>query len=327
MTPPPDLLSLIDKANSLQPNTKRSYKNAVRLWLDFAGDNPRGWTVAAAQAFYNSLVERTSIPHANGIVTGGLAYALRRAVALNWRGVRDVTAAIDKKKQHSGGEADEGAGVSGGRALRPSEAVALLAACNGPELNDKRDRAAILLGLYTGMRRMSLVAVGFSRVKTHGEFVTIHVPIKGGAGYNVPLDARAWAELTTYVTALRRAGGNAATGPLFPPISQRRPTAKDPIGQVVVQPRYMSTDGLRKALKTRADAAGIPDFHPHMLRHTFATWCRLAKVDDYIVEVVTGHQGGQSIVDRVYFDRNAAMADAAVRCYEAVTVQLMKGNR
>lgn len=320
----PDLSGLIEAANSLQPNTKRSYKNAVRLWLEFAGTDPRSWTVATAQAFYDDLITRTSVQHANGVVTGGLAFALRRAVALEWSGVRDVTVGVDKKKVH--GEAlDDDGDPDGGRALTPAEAGRLLAACNGPELNDQRDRAIVTVGLYTGMRRMSLVDASFARMKVTPLVVMLNVLIKGGSRYNVPLAAAVWDGLGPYFAALGRAGGStAASGALFPPIGQRRPTAKDPIGQVTVYPRHMSTDALRKTLRARADQAGIPDFHPHMLRHTFSTWTRLAEVPNYLIETITGHQGGKSIIDRVYFDRGAAVADAVDKCYAAITAQLAK---
>lgn len=317
-----DLLQIVNGARGLQPNTRRSYANVIRQWLAFAGNDPENWTVATCQAFYDQLVASTSIETANVMLSGGLSYALGRAAALHPRaGIADVTRAVDRYKANQDPDDD------GKRhALIAPQARKLLAACEGPSIIDLRDRAIVVLGLYTGMRRMSLVGVDLTRVRDHGAYVVLKVPIKGGAQYNVPLDARAWAQTHPYREALRQQ--RPAAGPMFPSFQKPRPTIDDPLGQRAVSPRAMTEDGLYRALGKRAEAAGIETFSPHIFRHTFVTWCRGEpfKIPDHLIEVVTGHKGQRGMVDKFYTDRDQLAADVARQCYEAITTRLTGGD-
>lgn len=304
-----DLLAVITDARSLRPNTKRNYANAVKQWLDFAGRDPRGWTAAVGQAFYDQLLANgTSAETANNMITSGLAFAFKRAGALY--GIPDITPAINRYKPTT--DPDD-AGVR--HALTSPQAKALLAACAGASLAAQRDHAVTVLGLYTGMRRMSLVSVDLSAVAPHDGYVTVRVLLKGGHLHDVPLDARAWALTAAYRARL------SLGGPLFPSIPRARATAGAPLG-VEVPAGRITEDGLYRALAKRAATAKLRDFHPHIFRHTFATWCRAAKIEDYLIEVVTGHKSNRGLVDRVYTDRAALHADVARRCYEAVTARL-----
>ena len=180
----------------------------------------------------------------------------------------------------------------------------------------------MVLGLYTGMRRMSIVSVDLTRVRDHGPYVVLKVVIKSGSLYNVPLDARAWALTAPYRAALQ--AHRPAAGPMFPSFQKPRPTADDPLGQRVVSARAMTEDGLYRAIGKRAETAGLTAFSPHLFRHTFATWCRgePARVPDHLIEVVTGHKGQRGMVDKFYNDRDQLAADVARLCYEAVTHRL-----
>lgn len=312
-----DLLALVADARSLRPHTKRAYDNAVRQWLAFAGGEPSNWTAAAAQAFYDQLLKRVSVATANGILTGGVSFALKRAHALGFD-VRDVTVAVDKAPVVGDGEQRH--------ALTPTQARALVSACNGTRLIDLRDRALTLLGLYTGMRRMSLVTVDQRRVGDHGSYVVLRVPIKGKGGtYDVPLDVRAWSQLRPYREALAyaaaAAGANRPPAWLFPSIGLAQPSMAAPLGEVAVGEGHITEDGLYRALRKRAEAAKI-GFHPHLFRHTFATWCLQAGIPDGLVEVVTGHKGQRSMVESVYKDKDAMKADVSRRCYEAIRDRL-----
>lgn len=316
-----DLLKLVEDARRLRPNTKRAYANAVRQWLDFAGQDPTGWTGATCQAFYDQLVARISVAASN-VMIDSLSWAFSRAAALAPPGVHivDVTQAVDRYKTNS----DLGSGAPVRRhALTAPQARKLLDACKGWDLLDLRDHAIVLLGLYTGMRRMSIVSADLARFVDHGTFVTLNVQLKGGSHYDVPLDARAWVQTQAYRAALAAAHpGVPRTRPLFPAIRQLRPTIDAPRGQREVSAHAMTEDGVYRALAKRADVAGLPTFSPHLFRHTFATWCRADRVPDYLIEVVTGHKSNRGMVDRVYTDRDALSADVARQCYEAVSRRL-----
>lgn len=303
-----DLHAIINDARSLRPNTKRNYLNAVNQWIAFAGADPAGWTALRCQAFYDQLIASGTTPEtANNMITSGLAFAFRRAGALH--GIPDITTAVNRHKLVTNPDAD---GVR--HALTPAQAKALLAACAGDTLAAQRDHAAAVLGLYTGMRRMSLVSADAVGRPGPG-YVTLRVLLKGGSLYDVPLDDRAWAKTAAYRARLTPGG------PLFPAIPRARATVGTPLG-VETPAGRITEDGLYRALTKRAAAAKLRDFHPHIFRHTFATWCRQAKIEDYLIEVVTGHKSNRGLVDRVYTDRPALHAEVARRCYDAITEKL-----
>lgn len=318
-----DLLQLIETARRLRPNTKRVYANAVRQWIGFAGADPANWTGATCQAFYDQLVTRVTISSAN-VMIDSLSWALRRAAALDPRaGIADVTKVVDRYKINS----DLGKGAPVKRhALTTPQARKLLEACAGDDILDLRDHAIVLLGLYTGMRRMSIVSIDLDNVIDRGAFVTLTVLLKAGGDYAVPLDIRAWRQLDRYRAALAALTRAVSPRPLFPALHQPQPTADDPIGKRTVSTHAMTEDGLYRALAGRAKAAGLTSFSPHILRHTFATWCRAAKVEDYLIEVVTGHKSNRGMVDRVYTDRDELYADVARKCYEAISQRLAGGE-
>lgn len=318
-----DLLKLVEDARRLRPNTKRVYANAVRQWIEYAGADPAGWTGAACQAFYDQLVARISIPSAN-VMIDSLSWALSRAAALDPRaGIADVTKVVDRYKINS----DLGKGTPVKRhALTAPQARKLVEACAGDDILDLRDHAVVLLGLYTGMRRMSLVSVDLDDVIDRGTFVTLGPAIKGGERYRVPLDLRAWRQLDRYRAALAALPRAPGPRPLFPSFQQPRPTMEAPLGQREVSAHAMTEDGLYRAISARAKAAGLTSFSPHLLRHTFATWCRADKVPDFLIEVVTGHKSNRGMVDRVYTDRDALHTDVARQCYEAVSRRLAGGD-
>ena len=319
-----DLLEIVQGARRLRPNTKRAYANVVRQWLLFAGGAPAHWTVAVGQAFYDHLIAGgVTIATANSMITGGLAFAFERAAALH--GVPNIVAGIDRAKSGLG---DDGPVVQ--RAMTSPQAKALLAACVGKRLQDRRDYAVTLIGLYTGMRRMSLVDIDLGRVADHGAFVTLSVLLKGGKRYDVPLDSRAWALTAEYRAGLQTAKTTSpgltsaylkGGGPFAPAFTAPR-LVPGQLATAVTIAGTISEDGLYKSLQKRAETAGLTKFHPHLFRHTFATWCRSAKVEDYLIEVVTGHASNRGLVDRVYTDRLEMAADVARRCYEAVTDRL-----
>lgn len=309
-----DLLDLVKRSQSLRPNTKRAYSNAVRQWLDFAGETPAAWTVENAQAFYDALLANgTSVEHANNMITGGLTFAFKRAAAIYPGKVVDIMAAVDRRKVNR--NADDGQ-----RALIAPQVNALRAACFGTALADMRDLAMVDIEMFTGMRRMSLVSIDLKRVRVYDTFVTLNIPLKGGDTYNAPLDVRAWGLTKPYRDALTKLRPAIGPQPMFPAISQRLGGG----GLITTVGDALTEDGAYRALGRRADKAHLSNFHPHVFRHTFSTWCQDEKhrIEDYLVEVVTGHKSNRGLVHRVYTDETQLFADVSRRCYEAIASRL-----
>jgi integrase/recombinase XerD len=136
--------------------------------------------------------------------------------------------------------------------LDDSQLRALIRACEGKGLADRRDEALVRLLLETGIRAGECIALTTADVDVRGGLVLIRRG-KGGKGRVVafgPATARA---LDRYLR-LRRQHPRAASAAFW-------------LGE---GGHGFTYDGLHRALGRRAKAAGITRFWPHMLRHTMA---------------------------------------------------------
>lgn len=314
-----DLLSLIDESRKLSPATKKSYTYGVKKWLEYAGTDPANWTLSTCQAFYDKLIaDGLNVDTAKGIVKGSVSFALRRASGYD-RSIIDVTKKVDCYKRVF--DADD---ASNRHALTGPQVKALLAVCGGSDLVAMRDHALIVLGLYTGMRRTSITTIDTDTVIDKGTHVTLRAYVKGGYWDRIPLDKRAWELTAPYREALviaRRYRG-AHCDALFPRFAPR--LLPGHVIAPIIPVTRLSPDGLYKALDERAKAAGITPFFPHLFRHTFISWCRVAGIEDYLIEIITRHRGSTSLINRVYTDKELLESDVTRQCYETITEALNK---
>jgi site-specific recombinase XerD len=136
--------------------------------------------------------------------------------------------------------------------LSDDQLRALLAACKGPDLRDKRDEAIIRLMTETGARAGEVLALQVADIDlAAGTAVIRHG--KGGKARRVPFGPRTGSAIDRYLRA-RRHHRLAATPTLW-------------LGDRGKQFGY---HGLRDTLAYRAEKAGIEGLHPHLLRHTAA---------------------------------------------------------
>jgi integrase len=163
--------------------------------------------------------------------------------------------------------------------LAADAAKRFLAACHGSSIVAKRDHAAVLLGFATGLRRAGLASIDLDRVAGFGDHVRMTVTLKGGEVYGVPVSGHLWQMIEPYREML------GDRGPLFRSIRPPGPSAST----FVVGTRPISPQGLYQILQRRALTARIPNFHPHLLRHTLVSWCLDAGIDPLLISVVTGH--------------------------------------
>lgn len=136
--------------------------------------------------------------------------------------------------------------------LTDDQIKALVKACKGPELRDKRDEAVVRLMVETGMRAGEVVALARGDVDL-ALGTALVVRGKGGKARTVPFGAQTAAALDRYIRA-RRTHRLADTPALW-------------LGD---RGKGFSYDALYRTLGHRAGLAGIADFHPHLLRHTAA---------------------------------------------------------
>jgi site-specific recombinase XerD len=141
------------------------------------------------------------------------------------------------------------------KAIQPlidDELRALLAACRGPDLRDKRDEAIIRLMIETGARAGEVIDMAVADVDLSAGTAVIRRG-KGGKARSVPFGPRTGSAIDRYLRARRRhrlAGSEALW-----------------LGQGGKAFGYYA---LRDTLAYRAARAGIRNVHPHMFRHTAA---------------------------------------------------------
>jgi len=136
--------------------------------------------------------------------------------------------------------------------LSDDQLRAMLAACKGPRMMDKRDEAIIRLMTETGARAGEVLALEVGDVNLMAGTAVIHRG-KGGKARTVPFGPRTGAAIDRYIRA-RRHHRLASTPALW-------------LGD---RGKGLAYYGLRDALAYRARLAGVEDFHPHVLRHTAA---------------------------------------------------------
>ena len=147
-----------------------------------------------------------------------------------------------------------------------------------------RDRALCVVGLETGMRRMSLESMLLERTGMgKNGFAISEVKLKGmPASYRfpVPLSTAALAALEPWVAFLRQNG--ITKGPIWRSLQKR-------IGGVKIGKGFTS-QAIYDVVVKHAKTAKIDILTPHIFRHTFISWRLDANWTPQQVAAVTGHQ-------------------------------------
>jgi integrase/recombinase XerD len=134
--------------------------------------------------------------------------------------------------------------------LTPVQLKALVAACTGLDVfRDRRDEALVRLMAECGLRAGETVAIGVEDVDLREGTVIV----RRGKGRTVPIGSQTVRALDRYMRARRT-----------------HRLANTPALWLGASGKSFGYEGLHKALARRARMAGIPNFHPHLLRHTAA---------------------------------------------------------
>lgn len=245
----PDLAALLPswelslRAERKSPATIKSYGDAVRGFL--------AWCEA------NGLPAVLDKPNVNGFAAA-LLDAGREASTVRSRqlGVRRFSAWLVEEGELA---TDALLGLKAPKIdtkviepLTEDQLKALLKACAGTELRERRDTAIVRFMLETGTRAGECVALEVNDIDLLAGTAVVRRG-KGGKGRVVPFGPQTAQALDRYkrTRAKHRLAG---TPPLW-------------LGD---RGKEFSYDALHKALGERARAAGITGFHPHLLRHTAA---------------------------------------------------------
>lgn len=274
--------------SNLAPRTREKYGRVIDSWIAFAGSDPRGWTKLRAQEFYDSMLARGVSTRSANVYVASLRYVSKWCAAQH--GIDDFAVVQTKATGLSGAAGyDDDDTATPRHALEPETALRLLAMCTqGPQtLIERRDWTLMIVGLETGMRRMSLEAMRFDRIKV-AAYPSVFVPIKGAGGnatYHVPLSDTARAAIEGWRGELPKWRRD---GCVFMGFTKRM----DPTnGRNVFTPGpKISASTIGKLISDRAAHARIEHVHPHLLRHTFITWRVAAGLSPVQVASITGHK-------------------------------------
>jgi integrase/recombinase XerD len=144
--------------------------------------------------------------------------------------------------------------------LTAEQISALLAACKGLDLRDKRDEALIRFMTETGARAGEVLALTVADVDLKAGTAVIRRG-KGGKARRVPFGPRTAAAVDRYLR-VRRHHRLAGTSALW-------------LGE---SGKGFAYHALRNTLQYRAGKAGVPGVHPHQFRHTAADrWLRAGR--------------------------------------------------
>jgi site-specific recombinase XerD len=133
----------------------------------------------------------------------------------------------------------------------------LLAGCSGKDFYSRRDLAIIRLFLDTGMRLEGMAGLRYSAEDPEASDVdlrsrVVRITAKGRRELVLPIGAKSARDIDRYIRA--RAG---------------HPHAADPWLWLGKKGR-LTASGVYQMIKDRGDGVGLPDLHPHQLRHTFS---------------------------------------------------------
>ena len=231
------------RAERKAPATVKTYGDGLRAFLGWCAEH--GHTPALDKSLVNGF-------------TAGLLESGREAATVRSRqlGIRRFSAWLTEEGEIP---ADPLLGMRAPKLdskviepLTEDQIKALIKACTGPDLRERRDEAIVRFMVETGARAGECAALLVPDLDLMAGTAIVRRG-KGGKGRVVPFGTQTARAIDRYKRT-RAAHRLAATPALW-------------LGD---RGKPFAYDGLHKALGGRAAAAGITGFHPHLLRHTAA---------------------------------------------------------
>jgi integrase/recombinase XerD len=227
------------------PQTVKSYGDGVRAYLNWCATNDKP-----------AVLDRRQLREfVDGLLTAGAkpATAVARHLA-----VRRFSGWLTEEGEQG---ADPLLGLKSPKLDTPvveplsdDELRAMLKACRGPDLRDRRDEAILRLMFTTGARAGEVAAMEVADLNLRTDPPTVIIRRgKGGKGRVIPLAVETAAAIDKYLRARK-------THRLH----------SDPALWLGDRGKHFSYDAMHQSLGMRAQMAGVASFHPHRLRHTAA---------------------------------------------------------
>jgi len=244
----PDLAALLPswelslRAERKSPQTVKSYTAGVGQYLAWCADNDLPAVLDRRQlsGFVDHLLD-----HAQPATARVRQLAVRRfSVWLEEEGEIDTDPLLGVKPPKLDTKVVE--------PLTETQLKAMLKACAGSALRERRDEAILRLMVETGARAGEVAVLALADVDLLAGTAIVRRG-KGGKGRSVPFGSQTARAIDRYVR-VRRAHRLAGTPALW-------------LGD---RGKPFTYDGLHKSLGMRATMAGVDGFHPHRLRHTAA---------------------------------------------------------
>jgi integrase/recombinase XerD len=249
----------------LSPATLESYARDLRDYGD--------WLVEQGASSLQTVQQLDVLRHLASLQQRGFARASQARHLAAVRGLHRFASAEGMAP------ADPTEGIQASRGARPlprflgvEEVDRLLAQPDAATAHGARDRAMLELLYASGLRVSELVALPLAAVDA--QLGIVRVRGKGGKERIVPVGQRAQEALALWLRAPRtKLLGKRQSRDLF----------------VTPRGKRMTRQGFWKLLGRHAAAAGLPDVHPHTLRHSFATHLLERGADLRAVQAMLGH--------------------------------------
>lgn len=231
------------RAQRKSPQTIKSYVTGVRSYLGFCEESSIKPTLDkhSVTAYTANLLD---IGRQASTVTSRQLAVRRFSAWLTEEGVLERDALLGMRSPKLDKKVIQ--------PLADDQLSALIKACKGSTLRDKRDEAIVRLMAETGLRASECAEILLDDIDVRNGTAIVRRG-KGGKGRIVPFSPQTAQAIGRYLR-LRRTHRLASSDKLW-------------LGDRGKEFHY---DGLHKALKERGRLAGIPHLHPHLLRHTAA---------------------------------------------------------
>ncbi len=288
-------------------NTERAYRSDWRIfegWCASMGQTPLPAPVDAIKAFMLDAADGITLgdTHKASTVARYLATISTRhrrgGFPSPWENpeIQEVLSSIVKKK------ASEGNTRRKKRAFRAADLYQALDAIPA-DLQGLRDRAVILVGFATGMRRSELVAIDVEHLDRSEWGFAVHVgrskTDQEGVGRVVGLNS-ARSEGRCPVRALDAwfRAAEITTGPIFRSLRSLNQPGKDAPRKLVVSQDRLSDDAVAILVKEAVARVGLEpaDFAAHSLRSGFVTTADAKGKSVGQISAQTGHKSASTVL-------------------------------